>query len=326
MNISQYENLSEKVNSQITFLNFNQDCSCILLGLKNGFKIFNIEPFNKHFEKTNSEFLVGDMLFSTSLFVYSSVPKETSNYCLKIYNLSSNQLIKKLTFNSPILSVQTNRKKLVLSFSDKLQIFDFTTMNKIGAIPTSNSSGLFNLSTGETSLLIFPSSNSKGTVTISDTNNLQELSKVKCHKTKVIAIAISNDEKFFATASQKGTIVRIFPFKNPKKHICQVRRGTTQRTIYHISFSSNSDFLSVTSDGGTIHIFKIRENGVFETSTPRSFSEIKFVNFLPHIAFFDFRNDRVHVVGSDGKLLIYDSNKNSSKKNYFLTNEINLMD
>ncbi|KAJ6238184.1 autophagy-related 18a [Anaeramoeba flamelloides] len=266
------------------------------------------------------------MLFSTSLFVYSSVPEETNNYFLNIYNLTSNQLIKKIAFNSPILSVQINNKKLVLSFHDKLQIFDFKAMEIIGEIPTSNPSGRFYLSKGEASLIIYPSSKSKGTVTVFDTNNLIEVSHVKCHKTKVSTLTISNDEKYFATASKKGTIIRIFSFKKSKKHICQVRRGSTQRRIYHISFSKDSNYLTVTSDSGTIHIFKIRENDTFKTSTNRSFTEIKFINFLPHIAFLDIEKDRVHIVGSNGKLLIYDSKKNSSKKIYLLTNKINLID
>lgn len=41
-------------------------------------------------------------------------------------------------------------------------------------------------------------------------------------------------------------------------HVCQVRRGVDKADIFSISFSSSAQWLAVSSDRGTIHVFSLR--------------------------------------------------------------------
>ncbi len=59
-----------------------------------------------------------------------------------------------------------------------------------------------------------------------------------------------------ATASTKGTLVRIFDLAKGGL-LCEMRRGAEGAAINHISFSDDSSRLCMTSDKGTVHIFKI---------------------------------------------------------------------
>lgn len=39
-------------NDSINFINFNQDFTCISVGTKNGYNLFNCDPFGKCFAKS----------------------------------------------------------------------------------------------------------------------------------------------------------------------------------------------------------------------------------------------------------------------------------
>ena len=61
-----------------------------------------------------------------------------------------------------------------------------------------------------------------------------------------------------ATASTKGTLIRVFEVSNGNL-LSELRRGTNPATIYCINFNASSTLLCVASDHGTIHIFSLEE-------------------------------------------------------------------
>lgn len=59
-----------------------------------------------------------------------------------------------------------------------------------------------------------------------------------------------------ATASEKGTLIRIFETFNGTM-VNELRRGAHAALIYCINFNHDSSLLCVSSDHGTIHIFAV---------------------------------------------------------------------
>lgn len=78
-----------------------------------------------------------------------------------------------------------------------------------------------------------------------------------------------------ATASERGTLIRIFDTTTMKK-VAELRRGTNQANIYCINFNHDSTRIVVSSDHGTIHIFNLEEHRNLESSSlhliPKYFS------------------------------------------------------
>jgi WD40 repeat protein len=88
---------------------------------------------------------------------------------------------------------------------------------------------------------------------------------INAHDGNINAIALNMDGSRLATASEKGTLIRVFNTYTGEK-VQEVRRGAEKAYIYSISFSPDSKFFCCSSDKGTIHIF-VNKSGTGPEST-----------------------------------------------------------
>lgn len=89
-----------------------------------------------------------------------------------------------------------------------------------------------------------------------DATEMQELKVVSAHQSPLSCIAINSDGTLLATASEKGTIIRVFAIPSATK-LFQFRRGSMPARIHYMSFNATSTLLCVSSATDTIHIFKL---------------------------------------------------------------------
>lgn len=79
---------------------------------------------------------------------------------------------------------------------------------------------------------------------------------IPAHEGPLAALAINPSGSLLATASEKGTLIRVFEIKSG--HLLhEFRRGADKAEIYSISFNSSCTKICVASDKGTIHIFNL---------------------------------------------------------------------
>ncbi|KAI9744956.1 MAG: autophagy protein [Claussenomyces sp. TS43310] len=95
-----------------------------------------------------------------------------------------------------------------------------------------------------------------GEVLIFDTLALKAVNVVEAHRAPLSCIALNNDGTLLATASETGTIIRVFSVPRGLK-LYQFRRGTYPTTIYSMSFNLSSTLLCVSSTSDTVHIFRL---------------------------------------------------------------------
>jgi len=79
---------------------------------------------------------------------------------------------------------------------------------------------------------------------------------IQAHSSSVTALAINQTGDLLCTSSEKGTIIRVYSLPNGEKS-WSFRRGAYPAFVYSLAFSLDSCFISVTSDTGTIHIFRL---------------------------------------------------------------------
>lgn len=91
---------------------------------------------------------------------------------------------------------------------------------------------------------------------IYDATKLEPANVIDAHNSPLSCIAMNSDGTLLATASEKGTIIRVFAIPEGTK-LYQFRRGSIPARIYSMSFNSTSTLLSVSSATETVHIFRL---------------------------------------------------------------------
>jgi autophagy-related protein 18 len=95
-----------------------------------------------------------------------------------------------------------------------------------------------------------------GEVLLFDAVKLEAINVVEAHKSPLSCIVLNNEGTILGTASDKGTIIRVFSVPDAHK-LYQFRRGSMPSRIFSMSFNITSTLLCVSSATETIHVFKL---------------------------------------------------------------------
>jgi autophagy-related protein 18 len=98
---------------------------------------------------------------------------------------------------------------------------------------------------------------------------MEAVNVVEAHNTPLSCIALNNDGTLLATASEKGTIIRVFSVPDAQK-LYQFRRGSIPARIFSMSFNSTSTLLCVSSATETVHIFRLVSPGAGRSNSVSS--------------------------------------------------------
>eukprot|EP01117_Protostelium_nocturnum_P013468 TRINITY_DN5027_c0_g1_i1.p1 TRINITY_DN5027_c0_g1~~TRINITY_DN5027_c0_g1_i1.p1 ORF type:complete len:384 (-),score=132.86 TRINITY_DN5027_c0_g1_i1:189-1340(-) len=271
MNIA-HNGISKK---QLNFVNFNQDYSCISIGTGDGYAVYNIHPKFLPVHSFKMEGIaICEMLFNSSLvaIVGNGSDPNFSARKLHIMNTKTQTSICELNFVTPILAVKLNKKRLIVVMETKIHIYDISTIKILHTIDTVlNPKGLVALSPSDDNCyLCYPGSNEKGEIVIFDALSLQTMNVLNAHQTPLAKMAINSTGTMIASASNKGTVIRVFSLVEGDyggKQLVQLRRGSYPAVIQSIAFSVDSLFLAASSDTGTVHIFKLSHDANGNTNT-----------------------------------------------------------
>lgn len=150
-----------------------------------------------------------------------------------------------------------NRSRLIVALKDAIfihNIRDMRLLNSIKELPE-NPMGIISLSLN--SHLAYPCSKDRGNIQVYDAGNLQERIVIEAHSSSIAAMNFSSTGSLIATASQKGTVIRVFCTRNGQR-VMEFRRGVKRYAqIVSLNFSICGNFVSVSSNTETIHIFKV---------------------------------------------------------------------
>ncbi|KAG4389699.1 hypothetical protein GLYMA_06G140400v4 [Glycine max] len=80
---------------------------------------------------------------------------------------------------------------------------------------------------------------------------------INAHDSQIACFTLTLDGLLLATASVKGTLIRIFNTMDGSR-LQEVRRGVDRAEINSIALSPNVQWLAASSDKGTVHVFSLR--------------------------------------------------------------------
>jgi hypothetical protein len=235
-------------DEKITCAWFNQDHTHCALGTTCGWRIFQAAPFSAclHSERSGGIRQI-EMLFSSSLIALVGGGEHASDSPrrLRLFNTSTSSPVFELTFATPVLRILMNRTRLLVILEQSSHIFELSTMRMLTTLETvPNPRGLASLSVDAESsvcvLLPTATTPALGKVVVFDAAHIHPVCTVAAHRSALAAIALSPRGDLLATASEKGTVVRVHAL--PTAHLLHVfRRGAIRTTIFTLSFSAHAE-------------------------------------------------------------------------------------
>ena len=263
------EPAGEAQPNKILDINFNQDQGCFAISTEKGFRIFNSYPFKDTFQRDfDAGIGIVSMLFRSNILALvggGTHPKYPPNKVI-LWDDHQMKCIGELSFKTNVKAVKLRKERIVVVLEQRIYVYQISDLKLLDAVDTfSNPQGLCALSPKDATILVCPDKK-KGHIRISNYDNNSNI-EAKAHESALSAIAISQDGKLCATASDKGTLIRIFSTDGAKL-LQELRRGADKADIQSITFDKTSKWLACTSDKGTVHIFSLAESskGTMEKS------------------------------------------------------------
>ncbi|CEM00742.1 unnamed protein product [Vitrella brassicaformis CCMP3155] len=275
---------------------FNQDSSCFVCGTTRGFRVYTCEPLHEFSrredgamqtnggnrghsrdQRESPAIALAGMLYRTNIFALVSACEPRK---VKIWDDQKGEFVGELRSRAEIKGVCLTRDiiALVTEYAvyvyacDPLQVIDHiqTGANPRGLCaiapqpdPHTNAwrlacpavacgavrvqNGPPEIGGGQTSLMMAAVPPHNGSHAF------------QAHQTPLAAIAFNQEGSLIATASETGTVVRVFSATDGQLYH-ELRRGTQSSLISCLSFRPDSQYLAVASSSPTIHIFKLVVN------------------------------------------------------------------
>ncbi|ORY17246.1 WD40-repeat-containing domain protein [Clohesyomyces aquaticus] len=264
---------------------FNADNSCFSAALETGFRVFTSKSGDmKVAREVGGGIGCAEMLGTTryiALVGGGKQPKFPQNkvspqdadwvyietdtsYEVQIWNDATQVVSASLEFKTPIQRVRISKSHLVVALLNNVGIYKMKSPpEKIADYETVNNP--YGLCALGTKVVAFPG-RAPGQVKLFHLNSAQ-VSIIPAHDTPLRALALSPDGDQVATASEQGTLIRIWSFPSCTK-MGELRRGVDPAAIFSLAFSPNGSLLAATSDKSTIHIFEAPKSNNAATPEP----------------------------------------------------------
>ncbi|KAJ7115529.1 WD40 repeat-like protein [Mycena crocata] len=199
---------------------------------------------------------------------------------LQIVNTKRQSMICELLFPSSILAVKLNRKTLVIVLETEIYVYDISNMRLLHVVETVPnpeaicalspaadapwlaypaplpSPALSSASAATTASSAPPSSSPSGDVMLFSTRALAPANVLRAHRSPLALLAFSGNGGLLATASVKGTVIRVFATPSLDK-LYQFRRGAREARIYSLAFNGAGTLLAAGSGRGTVHLWRL---------------------------------------------------------------------
>ena len=249
----------EKKQKKLLFAGFNQDCQCFSVGTNSGFIIYNTDPFKKNFERLlEGEIAMVVMLYRTNILALVGSDNNMNHKKSKliIWDDNKKKALSELKFNQNIMNVKLRKDKIIVVCRDKIYIFTLATFKNEDQIETGdNSHGIVGVSFAQEQTVLAYPDKVKGHVRVKNYEK-QGIFSINAHENNLAHICVSTDGNLLATASEQGTLIRVFNLENGEP-LQELRRGKDKADIKHICFSPDYKFIAASSNKGTIHIWSL---------------------------------------------------------------------
>jgi WD repeat-containing protein 45 len=212
------------------------------------------------------------MLFRTNILalVGGGITPRFPPTKVMIWDDSQGRAIGELAFRTSVRAVRLRQDRIAVALEHKVLLYNFEDLKQMHVVETiSNTAGLLQLSAAPENAIVACPGLSEGVVRVDQLDTRRQVF-INAHNSPLACLSLSSDGKLLATASTRGTIIRIFSTLDGFK-VRELRRGSDAAKIYSIAFSHERptpEWVAATSDRGTLHIFSMSGQGDSLGSSP----------------------------------------------------------
>ena len=273
---------NEEINkpSKINYIGFNFDFSYFCIGTDIGFQVYQTNTLKLLITKIfNGGIGLVKILDKTNIFCLVGGGKNPyfSPNVLIFWDDKKDEVIKEYRCNSFIINCYIKQNYSYIICADNIIILKTKSLELIEIIDTiNNTKGIFSICNDpKKNIFAFPDIN-KGNIIIKyydiipkenkekekdkSKENKEEQNIIvikKAHKGNINILCFNFSGSKLASSSDRGTVIRIFNAEKGEL-ITELRRGNTDANIFALCFSLNDNYLALTSDHYSCHIFDLK--------------------------------------------------------------------
>lgn len=267
------------MDCHVNSVSFNQTGDCCAYATTCGFCIHTMNPQEQSIRRDVGGRSLGlvEMLYSTNIMVLvgaNNTPTPADDFpCTKaiIWDDVEERAIGELCHETPVKSVRLGTNRIAVCLENAVHVYDMENLQQLYKSKTIHSPlGLLAMTIQhDTGMCIVAHlGGSVGEVLVASDRAdgcTFATRSIHCHKGHIASLALSPNGRYLATASVKGTLIRIFSTEDGSM-VEEVRRGTQPATIHSLAFSFDAPtWLACTSDGRTMHMFHLSLESIRDT-------------------------------------------------------------
>ena len=253
-------------------MSLNQDQTLLIVGTERGFKLYDTIPFKLKYERIlDGGIGLIEMMYKSNIFGLvggGKNPKYTPNKVI-LWDDYQTKILNEFKLTSSVKNLKLKKDKIIIVCEQRIYVYSTDKYKLIENIETfKNEIGTIGINTDQAfTVMGFPDIK-EGFVKVKYYEKSQEV-EINAHETMIGCISVNSDGTLVATASIKGTIIRVFSV-NDGTFLEEFRRGKDKANISCIGFDEYSSWMAVCSDKGHVHIFSMLNlwNKVERTKIP----------------------------------------------------------
>lgn len=244
---------------------FNQDFSCFVCGTTAGFRVYTASPVCEvHRREGFAAFrrrsvVLGAMLFKTNIFAMVTTSDDATGGLNKvqIYDDQKGKFVGELRSRNEVKGVVLRRDVIAMVCEYAIYVYTCDKLRVILHLTTNaNARGICALAPASEPWILCCPGQSTGAVRVQVGADDRATHVFTAHRTGLAALSLTASAALLATASENGTVVKVFQTSDGQL-MYRLRRSTRPATISCLTFSPDQRFLAEVSSSSTVHIFKL---------------------------------------------------------------------
>ena len=199
------------------------------------------------------------MLYQTNIFAIVGGGKNPKFSPIKVILWDDNEgkILNEFRLKSNIINVKIKKDKIFIICEQEINIYNMDKYNLIETIETCiNIKGVFGINSNVFNSIIAYPINPIGYIRIKNYKN-SKINTINSFDEIISFISINSNGNLISISSIEGKLIRIFLIENGE-FIEEFKRGKEKADINYITFDPLSNYIAVSSNRKTIHIWSLK--------------------------------------------------------------------